>query len=142
MVAAVFVSAVALSLSGPQASPADTTRLRPLFDAIRFVESGNRPNPPDGDGGRSIGPYQIMEAYHRDAYGACGGLGGWQRCRERAYAERIMIRYWQRYCPEALAAGDWETLARVHNGGPRGHRKTATRAYWLKVRKALKGAAR
>lgn len=138
MSAVVFVSAVALSLTGPQASP-DTTRLRPLFDAIRFVESGNRPNPPDGDGGRSIGPYQIMEAYHRDA---CGGLADWQRCRGRAYAERTMVKYWQRYCPKALAAGDWETLARIHNGGPRGHRKAATRAYWHKVRKAIKGVAK
>lgn len=135
---AAFVAVFALSLSGPQAFPStvDATRLRPLFDAIRFVESGNRPNPPDGDGGRSIGPYQIMEAYHRDARGAGAD---WQACRRREYAEQTMIRYWRRYCPRALARGDWETLARTHNGGPAGHRKAATRAYWSKVRRSMKG---
>jgi hypothetical protein len=137
---AAFVAVFALSLSGPQAFPStvDTTRLRPLFDAIRFVESGNRPNPPDGDSGRSIGPCQIMEAYHKDG---CG-CGDYQACRQRAHAEATMIGYWRRYCPRALARGDWETLTRVHNGGPRGHRKAATRAYWHKVRKAIKGVAK
>ena len=33
--------------------------LRPLFDAIREVESGGNPDAV-GDGGRSIGPYQIQ----------------------------------------------------------------------------------
>ncbi len=49
-----------------------------------------------------------------------------------------MVRYWRRYCPRALAQGDWQTLARVHNGGPRGHRKPATHAYWSKVRRAMR----
>jgi len=137
MVAATMLSILSLTMSGGgQASPEHLAarRLRPLLDAIRFVESGNRPNPPDGDGGRSIGPYQIMEAYHKDA---CG-CGDYQACRQREHAEATMIGYWRRYCPRALARGDWQTLARVHNGGPAGCRKPATRPYWIKVRKALK----
>lgn len=138
MVAATILSILSLPMSGGgQALPTQVDvdrRLRPLLDAIRYVESGNRPDPPDGDGGRSIGPYQIMRGYHEDARGE---LADWQRCRERVYAERTMIRYWRRYCPSALARGDWETLARIHNGGPRGRRKAATRAYWVRVRGRL-----
>lgn len=128
---------LSLPLSGRgQVSPEHLAerRLRPLLDAIRQVESGSRPNPPDGDGGRSIGPYQIMAGYHRDG---CG-CGDYQACRQRAHAEATMIGYWRRYCPRALARGDWETLARVHNGGPAGHRKAATVAYWLRVRRAMR----
>jgi hypothetical protein len=29
---------------------------------------------------------------------------------------------------------DVERVARIHNGGPRGHRKKATAKYWRKVR--------
>jgi len=47
--------------------------------------------------------------------------------------------YWRRYCPAALEAGDWETLARVHNGGPVGARSKATLAYWRKVKAAMGG---
>jgi len=28
-------------------------------------------------------------------------------------------------------------LARIHNGGPRGHKKSATLAYWSKIESAL-----
>ncbi len=31
-----------------------------------------------------------------------------------------MWRYWQRYCPDALEAADFRTLAAVHHWGPRG----------------------
>ena len=51
-----------------------------------------------------------------------------------------MLAYWRRYCPTAMAAGDAEVLARVHNGGPRGNRKAATAAYWRRVLAAMEGA--
>ncbi len=54
-----------------------------------------------------------------------------------ATARRTMLAYWRRYCPAALDAGDWETLARVHNGGPRGAEKQATEAYAAKVRREM-----
>jgi len=62
--------------------------------------------------------------------------GRWEQCRDRAYAERVMKAYWGRYCPKALENRDWQTLARVHNGGPGGHRLKQTVNYWQKVRKA------
>ena len=53
------------------------------------------------------------------------------------YAERVVAAYLQRYAPRALARGDWQTLARVHNGGPAGARNPATRAYWKRVERHL-----
>jgi hypothetical protein len=31
----------------------------------------------------------------------------------------------------------YEDIARIHNGGPSGHKKSATDGYWLKVKKEL-----
>jgi hypothetical protein len=111
---------------------------RAILDAIRFVESSDRPDPPDGDGGRAIGPYQIHEVYWKDAVAFDPGLGGsYQQCRERAYAERVVDAYMRRHASTAWAAGDAETIARVHNGGPRGATKDSTLGYWSKVRARL-----
>ena len=116
----------------------DVTRgadLRPLFDAIRQVETGNMRNPAAavGDQGRSIGPYQIQRAYWKDS----GVPGRYEQVRERAYAERVMVGYWKRYQPDALKRGDFETLARAHNGG--GHfSRRLTDGYWRKVRGKLR----
>lgn len=109
-----------------------------ILTAIRFVESGHRDSPPDGDAGLAIGPYQIHEVYWRDAVRAEPSLGGsYQDCRQRRYAERVIAAYMQRYAAAAWADGDAETIARVHNGGPLGGDKAATRGYWRKVRAAL-----
>lgn len=109
-------------------------QLRPLLDAIRHVESGGDDRAV-GDQGRSIGPYQIQQAYWRDARSWCRGLrGAYTDCYARDYAERCIVAYWHRYCRRALRNGDLEQLARVHNGGPQGHRKAATDPYWAKVK--------
>jgi hypothetical protein len=103
-----------------------------LFSAIRAVESrGN--DKAVGDGGRAIGAYQIHYAYWRDS----GVPGRWKQCRNRKYAERVMRAYWRRFCPKALAAGDWQTLAMVHNGGPKGHVKRTALNYWRRLRCAI-----
>lgn len=111
--------------------------IRPLLDAIRQVESGGKTGRIVGDDGRSLGPYQIQKPYWQDS-----GVPGKYRDVERAdYAERVMLAYWQRYCSKALARGKWATLARIHNGGPNGHRKRATLTYWAKVKQALRDQA-
>ena len=102
-----------------------------FMDAVRHVESRGRCDLV-GDGGRAIGPYQIHREYWKDS----GVPGRWEQCRDRVYAERVMKAYWSRYCPKALENRDWQTLARVHNGGPDGHRMKQTAAYWQKVRSA------
>jgi hypothetical protein len=123
-------------LLNPASVPA--RELRPLLDAIRQVETGNHPSPARavGDGGRSLGPYQISRAYWRDS----GVSGSYRQVRDRLYAERVMVSYWKRYCPNALARRDWRALARIHNGGPAGHRRAATAPYWRKVQLELSRA--
>ena len=107
------------------------TDLRLFLDAIRQVETGGTVDPTNavGDKGRSLGPYQISKAYWQHS----GVPGRYQWVRNPAYAERVMIAYWQRNCPTAFARRDWQTLARIHNGGPNGHRDRKTVAYWRNV---------
>lgn len=110
--------------------------LRPLLDAIRQVETGGHPNGGAnaiGDEGRSLGPYQIQWRYWRDS----GVPGRYEDVRSAAYAERVMVNYWRRYCPGALSGGDWQTLARIHNGGPLGSGNSRTWIYWQKVRREV-----
>ena len=111
---------------------------RVFLDAIRRVETGGLPNAGKGavgDKGASIGPYQIQRAYHADARMKAGR---YEDCSTDAtYSEQTMLAYFARYAPKALESKDWETLARVHNGGPKGHTKKATISYWAKVKKEM-----
>jgi len=132
-VIALIVAAVitASAYAGPR-PPALTDD---LLDAIRFVESGDRVNVPDGDNGRAIGPYQIWKVYYLDAceYDPSLRARGYEACRDEAFARRVVIAYMSRYGRGKSA----EELARIHNGGPKGHRKSATVEYWAKVEKRL-----
>jgi len=123
---------------GEIVSPVRKQASRPsLLHAIRLVESGGRPNPPRGDGGRARGPYQIWRAYWLDARMPSGT---WADCDRRAYAERVILAYWRRWCPKALASGDWRTLANVHHlGGPANRRGETDEAYLAKVKAVMLG---
>ena len=110
---------------------------RSLFEAIRQVETGGEKNPAEavGDGGLSIGPYQISKAYWQDAIMHHPEIGGsYQDCKKQHYSEWIMMSYWDRYAKPDCSL---ETLARIHNGGPKGHTKKATLKYWNKVEALL-----
>lgn len=108
-----------------------------LLAAIRQVESGGNDRAV-GDGGNAIGPYQIHFRYYHD--------GAEQLRREKQVAplyldmfhepsaRRIVLAYWRRYAP---AHATDEQLARIHNGGPKGHLKSGTKDYWWKVKKEL-----
>jgi len=112
--------------------------LRPFLDALAQVESGGKDDA-IGDGGKAIGRMQIWEIYWKDAMAKCPKIGGeYKDCTTKTYAERIVVAYLLRYAAKAVADKDWQTLARIHNGGPRGATKAATRKYWAKVEKALK----
>lgn len=102
---------------------------RPVLNAIRAVESGGRTDLV-GDNGKAIGPYQIHYEYWRDAVQYDPSIGGqYKDCTNTRYAERVVLAYLSRYTP------NWnpQTLARVHNGGPRGYKVKATLGYWAKV---------
>ncbi|MEO6709553.1 MAG: hypothetical protein ABI054_02550 [Planctomycetota bacterium] len=107
-----------------------------ILDAIREVESGGEPNAgrdATGDRGRAIGPFQIHRAYFQDS----GVAGRFEACREPEFARQVVLGYWERWCPEALESRDAMTLARVHNGGPKGAQRSSTLPYWRKVESIL-----
>ena len=139
----VFVLLLLIGPSGPlpeTRSPADPPSYseQQILDALRVVESGGRDDCPDGDRGLSIGPFQICKLYWTDALSFDRSLGGkYQDCRDRNYAEKVVRAYMQRYVGEAWKKLDAETIARTHNGGPRGARKASTLVYWEKVKKLL-----
>ena len=101
-----------------------------FWRALHVVETSGRHGPIVGDGGRALGPLQIHRSYHADSRVA----GDYSRVAELDYSKRVATAYLKRYAPTAWAAGDVETLARVHNGGPRGHLKPATKGYGVRVK--------
>ena len=105
-----------------------------ILAAIRTIESGGRDDPPDGDDGDAIGPYQIHRPYWEDS-----GIGGdYQDCRRREYAERVIVAFMRRHVPKAWGARHAEVIARTHNGGPRGRHKATTDGYWARVEGRLR----
>jgi len=122
----------------PVAAPAPRApwTLDEVFAALREVESGGTADggrSARGDGGRALGPYQIHRPYWQDARVP----GRYEDCADAAYSRRVVLAYWSRWCPRALANVDAEVLARVHNGGPQGHTKLGTRPFWARVERAL-----
>ena len=105
-----------------------------LLAAIRLVESAGDDRAV-GDRGRSLGPFQISRAYWLDGGGDPRRYDSDVWSAESSGA--VVLGYWRRYAAAALSAGDCEKLARIHNGGPTGARKTATIAYWSKVKTAM-----
>ena len=101
-----------------------------FFRALHVVETSGRTGPIVGDGGKALGPLQIHRGYHQDSRVA----GDYSRVAELDYSKRVATAYLKRHAPEAWAKGDVETLARVHNGGPRGHLKPATKGYGVRVK--------
>ena len=138
--------------NGPTILSTAKANLDAWLKAVRVVESGDREDVKAGDAGRSIGPYQIMRGYwydstHRPIYqnGKVVGHvkimdGEYEDCRNREYATQVVLSYMRRYAAEALKAGDWEKLGKIHNGGPRGERVAATEKYWNKVKKEMERA--
>jgi len=140
-----ILSILLLSLSliaqakGPSLEALDAHRaaLRPFLDALAHVESGCD-DEAIGDDGKAIGRYQIWEAYWSDALVKAPSIGGeYEDCKGKVYAERVLVAYMLRYAAQAVKDKDYETLARIHNGGPQGHKRKATLKYWEKVEKAL-----
>ena len=105
-----------------------------FFRALHIVETSGKLGPTLGDQGRALGPLQIHKSYHKDSRVA----GDYSRCADLEYSKRVATAYLKRYAPQAWAAGDVETLARVHNGGPNGATKPATKSYAVRVQAFMK----
>lgn len=133
-----IVVAIMMYVAVPTTAQAQTWST--FLDAIQQVETGSEkdPNNAVGDGGKALGAYQIWHSYWLDAVEHRPDLKarGYQAVRDPVYAREIVRAYMARYAPKNAT---WEDMARIHNGGPKGHRKNATKAYWTKVQKTLKG---
>ena len=117
---------------------------RAELDAIRKVETGGCFDPLNavGDGGLSIGPYQIMECYHADALQFDPTLPPYESMKgpdSISNGERVMQAYSNRYTTKARLGHEptFEDFARNHNGGPNGYKKESTTGYFEKVKKCL-----
>jgi hypothetical protein len=109
-----------------------------FFKALHQVESSGRTGKILGDNGKALGPLQIHRGYFQDASEVDPSLGkNYNQVTDLEFSKRVVIAYLNRYVPKAVATKDFQTLARVHNGGPRGHKNPATVGYWNKVKKNL-----
>ena len=109
-----------------------------LILAIIMIESGGDPSAV-GDNGKAYGVLQIHEAYCIDA----GQYAKKDWKHEDAFDSQIAIEmfraYMARYAtPERLGRDvTAEDIARIHNGGLYGYKRSSTDAYWAKVKAKL-----
>ena len=117
-----LLGTLSLDLGDVGIYPGSMVMMQQVLDTIRAVETGGHPDPcwAVGDGGKSIGPYQIGRAYFHDGIeqlkreGLDPGLV-YEDVRNQRDAERIVLAYWRRY---ATAPYEFTELCRLHNGGP------------------------
>ena len=113
-------------------------QLLPLL--IQIESSGN--DHAIGDKGLARGCLQIHRAYWQDG---CETLkvdwnyeeGSFDRKKSIKVAYAYLVRYGRQYQYYTGQPITLEVLARIHNGGPLGWKKEATKKYWLKVKKVL-----
>jgi hypothetical protein len=104
-----------------------------LLRAIAIVESDN--------GITSDNVYQITPIYVQDVNRIAGTSFTMSDALDRSASEEMMLTYWEHYGKryERLTGKKvtMEVLARIHNGGLNGYKKSATDKYWCKIKKAL-----
>lgn len=103
-----------------------------VLDAIIEVESGGDPNAVGRDG--ELGILQIRPIMVEEVNRIIGSGEYSDMDRLSPSDSEQMFRVYSHYWCEKT--GDWtmEGIARRWNGGPRGHLKKATKAYWDRVR--------
>ena len=119
-------------------APLTEKEMTDVLAAIRIVESNDNPNAV-GDGGDSIGCYQIQKCYWLDAKEFSDLGGTYLDCYNRGYADRTVRFYMARYATERRLGREvtQEDVARIHNGGPNGYKKECTKKFWKKVEVVL-----
>ena len=88
-----------------------------------------------------LGCYQIRECFWQDALEHDSSIGGeYEDVIDREYSEKVIYAYWDRYATEKRLGRPVtdEDRARMHNGGPKGHKKTSTIKYWNKIQNELR----
>jgi hypothetical protein len=103
-----------------------------LITALIAVESGGD-NLAEGDHGKARGPLQIHECVVRDVNAEYGTHYTWKGMTNRTDARRVCDLYLQKWAKGRSV----EEAARIWNGGPKGHTKDVTKAYWRRVQSHL-----
>lgn len=105
----------------------------PLFNAIAQVESDR--------GATSENIYQIRKIYVKDVNRFSIYYYEEDDVKDKHTSERMICDYWYRYASlyriKENKPVTYEVLARIHNGGPTGYKKSSTVGYWRKVRAVL-----
>jgi len=117
-----------------EASPGGIDR---LLDAIAKVESRSDPSV-TGDGGQASGVYQIHRAYWADGTKFLGVDWDYRQAADPVKARAVVRAYLLHYGRGCSLL----EMARIHNGGPNGHRKQATLEYARRVERVLGDANR
>jgi hypothetical protein len=131
-----FLLVLVLAIFAISASAAEVPA--DFLHAINMVEgSGKRSNVKPGDNGKAIGPFQIHKAYWQDAVEHRKIGGKYEDCQNYEYSVKVVNAYMNRYAFYYIKSGNYEAMARIHNGGPKGYAKSSTLEYWQKVEKFL-----
>ena len=103
-----------------------------------MIESGGDPKA-IGDDGKAFGILQIHQAYCIDAGQHAGVSWIHNDAFDHQEAIKMFKAYMARYAtPERLGRDvTAEDIARIHNGGLYGYKRSATDAYWAKVKAKL-----
>jgi len=105
---------------------------RALLDAIRQVESGGRCVV--GDSGKAVGVYQIHKVYVDDVNRIlCKKVYTYADRNDEAKSRKMVELYLTHY-GKGKSQLD---MARIHNGGPNGHKKQATLKYAEKIKSCM-----
>lgn len=105
-----------------------------LWPAIWQVESSQCLDPPAGDGGSAVGPFQIRPGVILDVNRRCETSYVLADRHDLSKSIELFVLYCWLYEPE----GGPEAWSRLWNGGPQWRNKPATKAYWRKVQEAMK----
>ena len=112
-----------------------------LLDAMCEVESNC--DPTKVGKANEIGWYQILPCFWEDALEYDPNIGGVYEdvAKDKEYAEKCILAYWDRYATEERLGRPVtdEDRARIHNKGPNGYKKDSSIAYWNKVKGELDG---
>lgn len=104
-----------------------------LFNAIAQIESDK--------GLTSQNVYQLKDIYIDDVNRIYGLHLPYSIKFDRGLSEKAMRLYWTYYCGRYKRITGkpvtYEVLARIHNGGPDGFKKYATKKYWRAVSRLL-----
>ena len=104
-----------------------------FLNALAKVESSNNPKAINKKE-NALGIYQIRPAYFKDS----NVKGNHEQVFDPVFARRVCEAYFKKYEKKAFDNGDFETLARCHNGGCGWRKnKSATNGYWQKIKKNL-----